>query len=242
MTDRNQEHMEAVVRKTIPVKMTLLSDTIFGNGMSIPGEEDISVLTDAQGFPYYKGSTFKGLFREEMKRYLEWKRYPEDKIIETLFGEGNPGAASPEEEVRRLVFSDFSMSPYVRAVIFREIGDDPGAILDCLSNTRAFTRISEEGTAAKGSLRYARCINKGLVFYSAISCAAEDEELVKEVLPFVKWLGTLRNRGFGNVRIEPEKAITEKEKDTASNESENAISKEPEGPMPCAEEKPGGDA
>ena len=55
------------------LRMTLLSDTIFGNGMSVPGEEDIAVLTDAQGFPYYKGSTFKGVFREEMGRYLEWE-------------------------------------------------------------------------------------------------------------------------------------------------------------------------
>ena len=46
------------------IRMELLSDAIFGNGMSIPGGEDISVLKDAQGFPYFKGSTFKGVFRE----------------------------------------------------------------------------------------------------------------------------------------------------------------------------------
>lgn len=37
------------------IRMELLSDAIFGNGMSIPGGEDISVLKDAQGFPYFKG-------------------------------------------------------------------------------------------------------------------------------------------------------------------------------------------
>ena len=45
------------------IKMELLSDTILGNGMSIPGAEDISVLHDEYGFPYYKGSTFKGVLR-----------------------------------------------------------------------------------------------------------------------------------------------------------------------------------
>lgn len=54
------------------IKMELLSDAIFGNGMSVPGGEDISVLRDMYGFPYYKGSTFKGVFREELYRYLEW--------------------------------------------------------------------------------------------------------------------------------------------------------------------------
>ena len=46
------------------VKMKLMEDAIFGNGQSIPGEEDISLLRDENGFPYYKGSSFKGVFRE----------------------------------------------------------------------------------------------------------------------------------------------------------------------------------
>ena len=212
MSKNNQNSGSSEDRQVLPVKMTLLSDTIFGSGMSIPGEEDVSVLTDDQGFPYYKGSTFKGIFREEMSRCLEWESQPEDKgakqktdtIIRELFGEGKPGADVPSIEARRLVFSDFVLSPRVRGVIYGEIGNDPGKVLDCLSNVRAFTRINEEGTAAKGSLRYARCINQGLVFYSTISCAAVDKALVEKILPFVKWIGTLRNRGFGYVRIEVE--------------------------------------
>ena len=39
------------------IQMHLESDAIFGNGMSIPGGEDIGVRTDAHGFPYMKGST-----------------------------------------------------------------------------------------------------------------------------------------------------------------------------------------
>ena len=56
------------------IKMTLLSDVVFGNGMSIPGQEDISVLVDGKGFPFYKGGTFKGVFREELERYLSVAR------------------------------------------------------------------------------------------------------------------------------------------------------------------------
>lgn len=207
MSEINQGKMEAVAmgRKTIFVKMELLSDTIFGNGMSVPGEEDISVLTDKQGFPFYKGSTFKGLLREEMSQYLEWCGLNVE-LIKDLFGEGKSGEDDLATETRRLVFSDFVMSPHVRQVIYNEIGDNPEKILDCLSNIRAFTRISEEGTADVGSLRYARCINQGLVFYSTITCADTDYMIVKEVLPFVKWIGTLRNRGFGYVSIEEERS------------------------------------
>ena len=61
------------------IKMELLSDAIFGNGMSVPGGEDISVLRDMYGFPYYKGSTFKGVFE---KNYIDILNGPEPKFKE----------------------------------------------------------------------------------------------------------------------------------------------------------------
>lgn len=205
MTAVTKEAAHSAKRVKIELKMTLLSDAIFGNGMSVPGEEDISVLTDQQGFPYYKGSTFKGVFREEMDRYIKWNNEPQNLNLPEFFGEGKPGADSAGREERKLVFSDFVLSPYVRQVILDEIGDNPMIVLESMSNMRAFTRISEDGTAAKGSLRYARCINQGLVFYGTITCSENDIGVIKEVLPLVKWIGTLRNRGFGNVRVEVER-------------------------------------
>ena len=34
-------------------------------------------------------------------------------------------------------------------------------------------------------------------FYGTCVCDAQDAELVKEVLGLIKWVGTMRNRGFG---------------------------------------------
>ena len=51
---------------TIQVTMELLSDTIFGSGYSIPGGEDVAVCRDERGYPYFKGSTLKGLLRESL--------------------------------------------------------------------------------------------------------------------------------------------------------------------------------
>ena len=36
------------------IKMQLISDAIFGSGISVPGGEDISVLCDKDGFPFTK--------------------------------------------------------------------------------------------------------------------------------------------------------------------------------------------
>jgi CRISPR-associated protein Csx10 len=79
---------------------------------------------------------------------------------------------------------------------------------------RAFTSVSEEGTAKKGSLRHARCVNKGLIFHGSIRCCIADTKEVKDALRFVKWIGTMRNRGFGNVRIEEEPYPKEEKLDT----------------------------
>lgn len=184
------------------LKMILKSDAIFGNGTSIPGEEDISVQCDRYGFPYYKGGTFKGVFREELKNYLYLcgrDRDQVDKEADRLLGvPGNDDAGCA------LTFSDFSLSDGVKKAVLSEIGiDKPMLVREILTNIRSFTAMEKDGRVRDGSLRMARCVNKGLVFYGNVECERrEDEEMVKNVLGFVKWIGTLRNRGFGKVQIE----------------------------------------
>ena len=185
------------------IKMTLLSDTIFGNGESIPGGEDISVLYDENGFPFFKGGTFKGIFREELSRLLKWKGKEEEeinRIIKKLLGVSDNDEESTEE---RIQFSDFQLSGYVKEQVQREI-NNPAQILDSLTHLRTFTQIEENGIVKEGSLRTGRCINKGLVFYSEIQCKEDQSDLICNTLAQIKWIGTMRNRGFGKVLIEPE--------------------------------------
>ena len=190
------------------IKMELLSDTIFGNGMSIPGGEDISVLSDENGFPYYKGSTFKGIFREELEQYLDWMledTQNEDKQtriemeLKRLLGE------SGNVEIRnegKLVFSDFQLADSVKKCVLEEVGKGKkNIILDSMSHIRTFNSISEDGVSKKGALRNGRCVNKGLCFYGEIQCDEKDAVMVTEVISNIKWLGSMRNRGFGKVKL-----------------------------------------
>lgn len=178
------------------IKMTLLSDAIFGNGSSIPGAEDISILCDGNGFPYYKGGTFKGIFREELGRYLELCGKSQKSVTELL------GTSGSDENREQIIFSDFTMAPAARQTILEEIGiGKPEIVTDILTNVRTFTKIEKNGVAARGSLRSARCVDQGLSFYSEISCPEAERNLVTEVLGMIKWVGSMRNRGFGKVRI-----------------------------------------
>ncbi|MCQ2517556.1 MAG: RAMP superfamily CRISPR-associated protein [Lachnospiraceae bacterium] len=183
------------------IVMRLLSDTIFGNGESIPGAEDMSVLVDDYGFPYYKGGTLKGIFREELGRYLELTGSEESEVrreIARLLG----NSGDDVNHANKLVFSDLCLSGKVKDNIIKEIGtDSKDAVTDALTNLRTFTKIGENGVVDNGSLRIARCVNKGLVFYGDISCKEEDEEFVSRILGLIKGIGTMRNRGFGFVAI-----------------------------------------
>ena len=184
------------------IRMQLMSDVVFGNGASVPGGEDISILCDENGFPYYKGGTFKGIFREEMENYLGWTIAEEKQIkaeLDRLLGESGDDNI---QNTDKLIFSDFTISDYVKQQMLSEIGTGrKDEVLDALSHLRTFTAISESGVVKKGSLRECRCVNKGLNFYSEVTCSAEDEEFVTEVISGIKWVGTMRNRGFGKVKL-----------------------------------------
>ncbi len=186
------------------ISMLLNTDTIFGNGESIPGAEDIAVLTDDCGFPYYKGTTFKGVFREELIRYLSFCGYDDNQIIEkvsVLLG----NAGDDEDSKRKLVFSDFTISDNVKHIIIEELKNNRMLITNLFTNLRTFTAINDKGIVEKGSLRTARCVNKGVELFGTIKCSEEDEDLVRDILGMIKYIGTMRNRGFGNVSVMEEK-------------------------------------
>lgn len=185
-------------RVKLTVTMQLLSDTILGSGYSVPGGEDIAVCKDAMGYPYMKGSTFKGLLRESMQNWLSWTGDAAERLSE-LMGEESRDAA---EEGRRL---------HVTALTLK---DKPELPEDCYS-LRAFTAV-EDGIAKEGSLRSAACIRMGFIFYGEIDCAKEDAELVQNAARAIQYVGTMRSRGFGSVRIFCEKSEQEMKKTTVA--------------------------
>ena len=181
------------------IEMTLLADAVFGNGLSIPGGEDIATQMDDQGFPYLKGNTLKGMFREELINLLGWTGKDEketDETVCTLMGEGG---SEQLDETRKVRFSDLVINPELRKTVEEET-DDLAEHIAMFTYTRDFTSL-EDGMAKEGSLRQCRTVKSGLHFYGTCYCAKEDAELVKEVLSLINWVGTMRNRGFGKVSI-----------------------------------------
>lgn len=182
------------------LRIELLSDTIFGSGNSVPGEEDMSVKCDENGFPYLNGSTFKGILREAAENILDWKGEDRQKL-DILFGtKGIEDLGYGVETLeRRIKVSDFEIPKNVKDLVLFSV-KEPQEITKAVTNLRTFTRI-EDGVCKEGSLRTARCIKKGLNFIGEVYCGGSDEEFIKETLEHIKYMGSMRNRGFGHIKV-----------------------------------------
>jgi hypothetical protein len=173
-------------RVTLQITMTLLSDAIFGSGYSIPGGEDLAVCQDDAGYPYLKGSTLKGLLRESLENLAAWTGEGAETIPALL---GEPGWEGQVAD-RRVQLSALTLQAR------------PADANDCY-RLRTFTKL-QEGLVEPGTLRTASCICAGQVFSGTLSCAAQDAARLREALAAIKWVGTLRSRGFGRVRMAAE--------------------------------------
>lgn len=168
-------------RVTLKINMLLQSDTILGSGYSIPGGEDIAVCQDKKGYPYMKGSVFKGLLRESMENLALWIGKSRDDIDKMTGLAGWNG----EAEERRI---------HVTALKLKSAPENPQ---DCYE-TRTFTSL-EDGIVKDGTLRTATCISRGNSFCGELICSEQDTEFIQQAISGIKWAGTLRNRGFGKV-------------------------------------------
>lgn len=174
-------------RVTLRLTMELLSDAIPGSGYSVPGGEDIAVCRDTEGFPYLKGTTLKGLLLESAGNLCDWEGGSRDSIGEIFGASGWEG----KTDGRRLRLTELRLA------------SRPPTAEECYS-TRAFTSL-ENGIVKAGTLRMAACVCRGLRFTGTMSCAAQDANFLRRSLRGIKWIGTMRSRGFGRVKFSAER-------------------------------------
>ena len=171
-------------RCMLTVRITLLSDTLFGSGNSIPGGEDIAACTDEKGYPWLKGTTFKGLLRESFENLLVWENGTEEDLT-AVFGASDWNGKDEERRLQVTAFYPEKLPP------------DPD---ECFS-LRTFTKL-EDGIIASGTLRTANCIRKGMTFVGILFCGDGDCEHICSAVSGIRWGGMMRSRGLGLLRCE----------------------------------------
>ena len=102
------------------IKMNIISNTIIGSGQSVPGGEDIAVLMDNEGFPYFKGGTLKGIFREEYSNLLYWDGLSTESVKKELFLMLGSSGAHSESDDTKIRFSNFELPDSVKNIIRNE--------------------------------------------------------------------------------------------------------------------------
>lgn len=184
-------------------QVTLLSETIFGSGQSIPGEVDLEIIHDENGLPYFKGKTFKGKIREQL---MALSMLTNDKKLgqEVKKLLGVPG----DNGESILKFSDCEVKKEVKEYLtygIRHNAFTPNELMNALTQTRKFTSIGENGVARSGSLREIRVINPGLVFQCNVFSLEEMTDYRLGILAtgakMLRKLGSMENRGKGRVEI-----------------------------------------
>ncbi len=192
----------------ISIEFELLSETIFGNGQSLPSSIDIGVLHDEFGLPYFKGKTFKGKLRVEVNEIalIAEEINPKIKLspfVDRMFGV--PGS-SYLDTFNTLKFSNCMLDEKIRQAIIYGINKEiftPAQVLNSLTSIRSFTSIDSDGIAEDKSLRQARVIDKGLKFETEIGTNREIEDIEFGLLAAgvrsLKHLGTMESRGKGEI-------------------------------------------
>jgi hypothetical protein len=190
------------------LQIKLLSDTTFGRGDGIAGLLDQEVEHDANGFPYLRGRTLKGLLSEECDNLVAVlpadRRQHWQAIAAQLFGV--PG--STLDTIALMHMGDACLPEDLRSVVAQQIMDTtltPANVLDALTTVRRQTAIATDtGVADSNSLRTSRVVLRDLCFtaYLFFDTLPDDQTLalLAAGAAALRRIGSGRNRGRGHVK------------------------------------------
>lgn len=185
------------------IKITLKSAATFGRGDGVPGVVDREIEYDAQGFPFLRGKTLKGLLAEsaenmvfaleKMNSKTNWR-----KAKDELFG--IPGRGTDGRGI--LHTGDAQISVELRA----ETKWSKEDVLYSLTGIRRQTAINDDGAPDHASLRSMRVLLSGVELEAPIQFdqqpGADQLQLLTAAVMDFRRAGTGRNRGRGWLKAE----------------------------------------
>ena len=190
------------------LQFDLRSAATFGRGDGVAGLVDEEVEHDADGLPFLRGRTLKGLLAEECANLLYALELQQqaDRWRQTAYRMfGQPGSTIEDTGILRV--SDARLPESLRAAIKIEVrkGDLAAEeVLESLTAIRRQTSMNEYGAPEKGSLRSLRVVLPGTIFEATLEFAAEPDSQTLALLAacILAWrrAGVGRNRGRGRLQ------------------------------------------
>ena len=188
------------------LEIKLLSDTIIGSAEGYGAIVDNDVVYDDLGFPYIPAKRVKGILKDsanELMSYFQNAIIDYKIDIDKLFGAS--GNKKGVLKFSNLYIEDYDKNrewlKFYKSKKYK-INITQQKILDTFTSIRTSTTIDKKtGSSKKGSLRKFRAINAGNKFYCEIEIEDKYVEQFALICQNVRFMGTKRNRGFGNVRF-----------------------------------------
>ncbi len=189
--------------KEIKIRLTLKSAATFGSGDGVAGLVDREIEQDADGFPYLRGKTLKGLLVEAAENVLyalkrqgqtDWEVHKEN-----LFGQPGRGW----DERGKCHIGDAKLPASLPLHLLQARKDDETLfskerVLESLTAIRQQTAVNPNGAPDHASLRAMRVLLPGIVLESELSF--DDELTEKEAMLLVASVLDLRRAGVGRNR------------------------------------------
>lgn len=202
------------MEEQLKIQIRIDSPTLIGSGEGFGSNIDADIVFDDTGLPYIPAKRIKGCLRDsitevkEILSFVEAAEIPIPSDIETVFGKAGT------EQPAHVYFSNLYIGNYEKNRIWlryflehdnfrRHVTRE--AIQIQFTEIRQMTRIEEDGVAADHFLRSVRLIKRGEVFEGNVHILGnpKSNEAIIQTLTLAcmnfRRMGTMRNRGFGEV-------------------------------------------
>ncbi len=197
--------------KLLTLRITTESETLIGSGEGWGANIDTDVVLDDCGLPYIPAKRIKGCLREsalEVVEMFEQSGIDYTENLEEIFGKKGQGKT-------RVVFENLYIGKDVKE--YEKIREclmwgmhEFGHIISkettasVLTSLRQQTAINKDEVAEEHSLRTIRVIKKGVEFVGKVHLPKDDklnknENLLSFAAKNLRYIGTKRNRGFGQI-------------------------------------------
>ncbi len=189
-----------------------------GSGLAAGADLDALVIKDGQNLPFIPGKTIKGLVREAVEDYYTFNNTEISELFIKYFGNSkDKDNRNPQQIEDKFLNKKDEIGNNIDAIRFgslffsnAELPDNERKeivkqhVQDFMYTSIASTRIDENGTASKTSLRKTEItIPCKLKFFiqSEEEISKEFLEIINKSVGLIKRIGQNRNRGLGRCQI-----------------------------------------